>query len=230
MPPFSCEIEGYLYHKSFRECSLDPFGNPADYGERKFNNDWTALLSRVEPDPPRAANSNQSLCGYLDAVPAEQGMRVYIDAAFGRWYDGLVRNLELVREEGKGPGSSSNSIRSANRTLFLCYERLADPRYRVETAKGVLDWLFPASPGVAGTDWDIESLFDDDDDDPDNSNNGEEQELYSGGHSTSHDATVRSDLKAVVEKLDRTTFNGAVATLNAYFGCGGGGARYQRQR
>jgi len=169
---------------------LSPFGKPIDYSFRKFNNDWETLLTRVEPEPPK--EDNQSLCSYLGSVSVYQGMRVYIDVAFGRWYDGLVRNYEL-----------SQLDQDRNRTLMLCYENLANPATQLPTIRRIADWLFP---GPGNSTWNIVEP--------------EKQGEYNGDHSTSHDAAVRQKLRGVIRELDRGVFEGRIASLNDKLGCG----------
>jgi len=204
-------ISGYLYHKSYYECSLDPFGRPIeDYSKAKyvFASDWDRrFLTYTSPEslhPPKAS-ANQSLCDYLATVQLRDGMRTYIDVAFGRWYDQLAQNWELAH--------LSKIIR--DRTMFACYEDLTEHHRRAATAERIVDWLFPVR-----------------DADGNNINKPKKQRLirafqapeeggrYGGGHSTSHDRTLRGELKRVIEELDRNTFNGTIAALNRQFGCG----------
>lgn len=183
---------GYLYHKTGRECWLNPYGEESTiWATRIFSSEWESLLTWITPDPPKS--QNQSLCSYLQSTNVEQGMRVYIDVAFGRWYHSVVTNWEFAHDA---------SQQDNNRTLFLCYEHLADPNTHVGTMHQILNWLFP---GGNNNNWEI--------DEP-------EHKEYSGRHSTSHDLTRRTKLKAVIQLVDRKDLGGKIATLNDQFGCG----------
>jgi len=181
-------LKGYLYHKSGHECYLDPYGNPANYSHRKFNTRWEEFLSwETNLNPPRR---NRTVCEYLQDESVEDGMRVYIDVAFGQWYGKLVKNWELA-----------NKAEDRNRTLFLCYEDLVNPRMQSRTMRQVYDWLFPGGQNRLRKRRRLE---------------------YAGGHATSHDAELRSDLKEVIKKLDATIFGNIVASMDETFGCGQG--------
>lgn len=169
---------------------MSPFGKPIDYSWRILNNDWETLLTVVQPNPPKT--KHQSLCDYLRDNNVEDGMRVYIDAAFGRWYHGLEKNYEL-----------SQFPKDKNRTFFLCYERLANPQTKVDSTNKILNWLYPNKDGKTWNDPGPES----------------QNEVYNGDHSTSHDTALREELKSVVRKLDQLDFGGRIANLNDQFGC-----------
>jgi len=193
-------ISGWLYHKGGRECETDAYGKSSDIlASRTFNNNWETLMTTIRPDPPRR---NRSLCAYLQEESVRDGMRVYIDVAFGRWYQGLVDNWEIAQ-----------TLQDKNRTLFVCYEKLTDRETYVKTASQILDWLFPSYATNGASDWDI--------DEP-------EEEEYRGKHSTSHDVIRRKKLKSVVELVDRSDFGGRIANLNKLFGCGDGERQKQQ--
>lgn len=187
-------------HKTGRECWLDPYGNPSTiWASRVLSRDWEKLLTWIKKPFYPAKNESQSLCSYLQNTNVEHGMRIYIDVAFGRWYHDVVTNWDYVHNTNQHDN---------NRTLFLCYEHLADPNTRVQTMHQLLDWLFPG--GVGGGDnnnnkW----VFDE-----------PEHDKYSGKHSTSHDMIRRTKLKAVIELVDRKDFGGRIAALNEQFRCG----------
>ena len=188
LTPSSLSLKGYLYHKSGRECYLDPYGNPANYSHRKFNTRWEKFLSwETNLNPPRR---NRTVCEYLQDESVEDGMRVYIDVAFGQWYSRLVKNWQLA-----------NSAEDRNRTLFLCYEDLVNPRMQSKTMRQLYKWLFPGGQ---------------------NSLRKWRRLEYVGGHATSHDAELRSDLKEVIKKLDATIFDNIIASMDEELGCGQG--------
>jgi hypothetical protein len=203
-------VSGYLYHKSGRECWLDPFGKPlgtapaavalnnstrtpSPYGANYFmNGDWEKYLSLSELDPPKRG---RSLCTYLNDESTLNGMRVYVHVAFGRWYNGIVRTLELV-EKSESPDDP--------KTLLVCYEELLDPDSMIYTLRRMLEWLYPGGGNVPA--FDITTAA-----------KSEEKE----GHSTSSNTQTRSELESIVAWLDENAFNDRVASLQQKLGCSG---------
>lgn len=136
-------ISGYLYHKSGRECSLDPYGNPFNYSDTRFmNTDWERYMSRTKLSPSK---NGRDLCRYLSEVSLYDGMRTYIDVAFGRWYDGIERTLNLAAKE-----------QNTQKTLFMCYEQLSDPDSIKYVVRRMVEWMFPAGNAPA---WDLGSIL-----------------------------------------------------------------------
>ncbi|GKY99790.1 hypothetical protein MPSEU_000932800 [Mayamaea pseudoterrestris] len=207
-------VSGYLYHQSGRECSLDAFGVPlreqfginstayvsnmstASSKRSRFfmSSDWEKYMNRTALEPSK---QGRDLCTYLQEESVLDGMRVYMDVAFGRWYDGLSDTLDLMQL----PVAST-------KMLFICYEELSDPDATAYTMRRMLEWLYPveigkdALPGY--NDFQHATLAD-----------------KKIGHGTSNGTETRVELKAIVAWLDEHLFNKMVATLQQKHGCPG---------
>jgi len=146
-------------------------------------------MTRTKPDAPTKAR--ESLCAYLKRTNVRQGMRVY-----GRWYNGVVANSELVRQ---------NPSQDNNRTMFLCYEELAHPESHVHMMHRILNFLFPRDETLTQ---------------PRTGRSTSQSRWSTAGHISPPMMRLRMKLKAVVELVDREDFGGMIASLNEQFGCG----------
>ena len=86
-----------------------------------------------------------------------------------------------------------------NRVMMVCFEDLSDPTQQELWFCKIMDWLFPG-----GHEYQMPI---------------QHPHQYSGGHSTSHDATLRSNLTSLVKRLDAQMFDGSLSKLQALFQC-----------
>ena len=210
-------ISGYLYHKSGRECWLDPNGKPylgAGAHFRGFMN-WPSTITFSVPasnqtSTPRVESMNrptgrrwprESLCAVLARTPEAIGMRIYIEFLFRSLYkrDGFLEQLALMQDDET----------FQQRSFVLCFDDLTSPDddLSVGAMQQALDFWFPN-----GTDGPNprEILL----------RNSSSEHANHSGHSTTHDATIRSDLKTIIMTLDCEYYNGQIAFMDLMIPCG----------
>jgi hypothetical protein len=216
-------VSGYLYHKTGRECWLDPDGYPNGKPlSRQFNLYWGAPVkiaqhrhSRFGVIPPR---HNRSLCEYLADETEQDGMKVYVAVALDRWYSGLKEYLERTKMASIVPGSSSLGTRS----YFVCLEDASDPRYQKDWYDAAMDHLYPGSAVDGGGRY--AHPFPQRPVAKAKGNAHNQHAAYHGSHATSHDPDLRQRLTQLVSELDRDVFDGRVSAVDAMIGCAGSGA------
>ena len=188
-------VSGYLYHKSGRECWLDSFGKPvnaslsndSDTPSPYFTNGhWERYVTRTKLEP---AKNGRSLCTYLQDESVLDGLRVYMDVAFGRWYN----NLE------NGVGELGRESLTRDRTLILCYEELSDPDASAFALLQMLEWLYP---GADHTNTGSQTVAVDKED-----------------HSTSSHSQTWQELKDTVAWLDQHLFQDMAGSVQRALGC-----------
>jgi hypothetical protein len=213
-------VSGYLYHKSGRECWLDPDGYPNGKPmSRQFNLYWGAQIRiaqdrhpRFGPFPPK---HNRSLCEYLADEAELDGMKVYVAFALERWYSGLKEYLEQTKTTRTVEGSSFGY-----RFYFVCLEDASDPRYAKDWYDAAMDHLYPGSARDGGGRYahpypqrPVAKA---------KGNAHNQHAAYHGSHATSHDPDLRQRLTRLVSELDRDVFDGRIAAVDAMIGCNGG--------
>jgi hypothetical protein len=226
-------VSGYLYHKSGRECWLDPEGiRPANGGTtRERLRGWeAAVASHLGPSDPDPDPANRSLCRYLADEDEEVGMKVYVAYALARWYRGLVPYLERTRggilyQQGTTPPPSAaaaagnNSNNNNNRSLYVCLEDASDPRRERMVYDAIMDFLYPGgfadgggrhahpfpSKGASSLDeGDAAAVA---------------PRRYDGPHATDRDPTQRRRLAELVTRLDSTLFKNRISLADGLLGC-----------
>jgi hypothetical protein len=215
-------VSGYLYHKTGRECWLDPDGYPnGKPRSRQFNLYWGAPVkiaqhrhSRFGVIPPR---HNRSLCEYLADENEQDGMKVYVAVALERWYSGLEEYLEHTKMARIVPGSSFG-----NRSYFVCLEDASDPRYEKDWYDAAMDHLYPGSAVDGGGRY--AHPFPKRAVAKAKGNAQNQHAAYHGSHATSHDPDLRERLTRLVSELDRDVFDHRIAAVDAMIGCAGSGA------
>ena len=136
--------------------------------------------------------NNRSICTYLKEESLQDGMTAYMDMALFKWYSGILDYWNQVHAMNE----------SANRTMFICFEDLSDPLQQEGLFYEIMDWLYPGGHSFQIP---IEENA---------------HRIYSGGHSTSHDATLRSNLTLLVRRLDAQVFNQSLFQFQQIFECG----------
>lgn len=119
-------------------------------------------------------------------------MNVYIDVAIHKWYSGIQSYWNQIQEMYRDTGTK--------RTMVVCFGDLSDPSKETDLFYEVMDWLFPG-----GHEYTFPTRH---------------PHPYKGGHSTSHNATLRSNLTLLVKQLDAQVFNHSLSKLHALFECG----------
>jgi hypothetical protein len=215
-------VSGYLYHKSGRECWLDPEGAPNHKtGRHQGNMEWVWAVQAAQARHGRFGRyprqRNRSLCQYLADESERNGMKVYVAYALEHWYYGLKSYLQQTKRSGL----------NSSKSYFVCLEDASDPRWEKDWYDATMDHLYPgsaldrggryahpfpkpvvvvvaASSNVSGNDADA---------------------AYHGGHATSHDPDLRQRLTRLVTELDRDVFDGRISSTDKLIGCGGGTAQ-----
>lgn len=187
---FEALISGYLYHKTGRECWLDPHGKPWQSEVDNllhYENYLSGALGQLL-DPP---NRDRSLCEYLANETEAVGMKVYIDWAFSVYYNKVMEHHRFAH--------SSEERRS--KALFVCFEKLTGQEDDLnELLWQAYDLFFPGG----GMKIRIKP----------------KKEQYSGGHATSQDPNLRSQLQGLIDNYDKDLFNGMIAKFQSTFKCG----------
>jgi hypothetical protein len=222
-------VSGYLYHKSGRECWLDPEGNlPANGGTtRERLRGWEASVATwLGPSDPEPAN--RSLCRYLADEDEEVGMKVYVAYALARWYRGLVPYLERTRDGSRllpqgtrphPPSAAGHNNYNNSRSLYVCLEDASDPRRERMVYDSIMDFLYPggfvdgggrhAHPfpqkGASALDEGDAAAA--------------APRRYDGPHATDRDPTQRRRLAELVTRLDNTLFKNRIALTDGLLGC-----------
>jgi hypothetical protein len=196
-------VSGYLYHKAGYECWMDYRGKVR---EENRTNDWDAHLEfHTQNDilyPPR---NNRSLCAYLQQESEEDGMKVIIDIALSWWYKGAIPYYRQAQEQLKQTHE--------HKSLFLCFEHLANPFQQEAIFHDMLQHFFPGqNTSYMNMPLVMKNML-------------LEQQLnhsiYQGEHASTHNVKLRTRLRKLVVRLDRELFDNAVATSNAIFNnCG----------
>ena len=190
-------ISGYLYHKAGKECWLNWFGQPGHDGwllknsdedwERRLRHSNNTLIQRLRWHP----GNGRDLCQFLAEESEEDGLRVYAAWALASYMHPLLdfrhRRLEFERQE------------KLNRTMFLCYEQLANPGSYSSTVFSIYQWLHPSKIPLL--------------------NASNPNLTYQGGHASDHDPQLRIRLRKALATLDTDFFNGAITAGSAEFGC-----------
>lgn len=190
-PIYDSIISGYFYHKTGRECWLDQNGR---LRAKNKTFDWESKLAY----PLLRPRQNRSLCEYLQDESTELGLHAVVDLAMSSWYAGIMPHYELVRQMEERD--------EAARTIYICFEQLANPTTQQATMDYILDWLYPGGEHKHST------------------AKRRRQEVssscrYHGGHSTFVNETERTYLKHVVRQYDEQLFNGLGANVTKLFGC-----------
>ena len=107
---YSSLVSGYLYHRSGRECWLDPDGRPGHVPREPFEVDWDSHLVHPLPIP----RHNRSLCVYLATKidrPRSSGLyRVGV-------YGALPQNTVTLRLVARAPRLEESNDGSVFRKL-----------------------------------------------------------------------------------------------------------------
>ena len=127
-------VSGYHFHKSGRDCWLDPGGNPGHQGWL-FNNtreNWEQrLLNKTHRWWP--PGNGRDLCRYLNEESEEVGLKVYAAWAMNSFMNPL---LDFRRRR-----QAAEDQRGWNHTIFLCYENILD--MEPSSATNLYSWFFP---------------------------------------------------------------------------------------
>jgi len=185
-------VSGYQYHRSGRECTLNPEGGDDDVLIDRHINRWDRFVG-YKLDPPR---DGRSLCQYLADEAEIVGMRAYLHWVFrvhyfdmfGRW--ALAQELPDVRD----------------RIQTVCYEDLTS-RSRDQRVEGMIDFLYGGNENHSH-----HMPFDPSGLRPAGAS-------YEGGHSTSHEPLVRQHLRDVVAEIDQEYYNGDISWLDSILPC-----------
>lgn len=180
---YDAAVSGYLYHQN-GYCWYDKLENgtrvPTSFDENiNFEGDWTPQAGR-------------DLCQYLREEPTEMGIRVYIDFALSKYYNGIMDYWDERQQrldEGHEP-----------QIKLVCFEDLSDPSKQVAVWHEMMDWMYP---GGHSYQFPLPPP----------------EEEYDGNHATDHDPELRTQLRSVVEQLDRDVFEGTLGTFVEMFGC-----------
>jgi hypothetical protein len=191
-------ISGYLYHKAGKECWLDLYGKPEQGGWLLNNTEehWELRLlhhnlTTFQNRPWRPGNG-RDLCRYLAEESEEEGLRVYTTWALVSFINPLLQfrrqRLGFERREKR------------NRTMFVCYEQLVNPKTHSSTAFSIYRWLYPNKMPT----FNISS--------PNNT--------YQGGHASDANPVLRARLHEILSKIDLEFFNFTIRKGSTEFGCG----------
>ena len=232
-------MSGYLYHKTGRECWLDPNGNyPAQryYRYQTINKDWGAALDTLSPqniDPPI---DGRSLCAYLNQTSVESGLKVYIDLIWSTQYKKIVMNYHYAYQKQQAANNNDNDQEQGedgNRTLFLCYEKFVESRDAMVQLS--LQHFYPSEKyggGKVQPQRQRQLLTSQQGADviakqpqPERSSRRLRLEAASsalpdaGGHATSHDPELRQRLRQLIEQFDTQIFGGRIADAQSKLNC-----------
>jgi hypothetical protein len=218
-------VSGYLYHKSGRECWLDPEGIlPADGGTtRERLRGWeAAVASHLGPSDPEPAN--RSLCRYLADEAEEVGMKVYVAYALARWYRGLVPYLERTRDgirllpQGTASSAAGNNSNNNSRSLYVCLEDASDPRRERKVYDSMMEFLFPGGSQDGGGRH-AHPFPSKEASAHDEGDAAIIHKRYDGPHATDRDPEQRRRLAELVTRLDNTSFQNRIALTDGLLGC-----------
>jgi len=193
-------VGGYRAHFSQRECKR---GIWRKQSKRLKSDDPDRLMWNpgYVLDPPRAG---RSLCEYIASVPAEAGMRAYIDFAFRSQYVvtlshwAMSRGLPEVRERTLAVCAEDFAATSATRSE--AYKRIQDFMYNGTDHK---QYYREKIPGVAGG---FVASFARSEEEPDPDEDEKSQNR-------------RHALDQVVRAVDAKYFNGDIAWLDSILPC-----------
>jgi hypothetical protein len=215
-------VSGYLYHKSGRECWLDPEGAPNHKtGRRQGNMEWVwavqAAQARHGRFGPYPRQRNRSLCQYLADESERNGMKVYVAYALEHWYSGLKSYLRQTKRSGL----------NSSKSYYVCLEDASDPRWEKAWYDATMDHLYPGSAFDGGGRYAhpfpkpvvVAAAA------ASSVNASEPDAAYHGGHATSHDPELRHRLVRLVKELDRDVFDRRITSIDNLIGCGGGTAQ-----
>jgi hypothetical protein len=213
-------VSGYLYHRTGRECWLDPEGVPNNKtGRRQGNMEWVwavqAAQARHGRFGPYPRQRNRSLCQYLADESERDGMKVYVAYALEHWYYGLKAYMRRTKRSGL----------NSSKSYFVCLEDASDPRWEKAWYDATMDHLYPGSASDRGGRYQhpfpkpvlvvVATSV----------NASEPDAAYHGGHATSHDPELRQRLVRLVKELDRDVFDRRITAIDKLIGCGGGTAQ-----
>jgi len=198
---------GYLYHKKGKECHVAPNRDdrpwPAMANNLHYFWEYTTAIT-APIDPP---HNNRSLCVYLANETMVDGLKIYIDWVFNVYYDAIDEWMT----EGKNNSNNSGSDGTAKATnrLHVCFDDITSPEHDLDVLDEIKDHFFPMGdvPNYTGK-----------------RTAGVTKkgvtEAYTGGHSTSHDPTLRAEIRKITEELDRKVFGGELAAFQKRYPCG----------
>lgn len=208
-------VSGYLYHRTGRECHLDPKGRPTPPAYQKgalFNRDWGRyfLTLRADQYPPDPPIHDRSFCDYLAQVPEEAGMRVLIEVFFKRWYNDLLENVDYA----------NNQIElDLHRTHLLCYADLLRDRQGVMN-RG-MEFLFPQPFSADNKEPSTQEQPSEDENEANKYKGVNEDNRHRKLATSLTDSDPDRDarLRQLIQKLDREVFDNLVANAQAKLNC-----------
>jgi hypothetical protein len=234
---------GYLYHKAGHECHRHPHNasRPWPAGWPKIENlhRFWEYTTTVKDEQIVPAHAQRSLCTYLASETMRDGLRVYMDWAFSVYYQSVEQVMDVApitawqttttkskndtSEVDDNPAAAvsnmlhKNTVSKRNElvltyphppkhdptrsTIFVCMEDLTHHERDQTTVQDIMLHLFP-NLNIPYGGWRPGA------------------QIYTGGHSTSHDPSLRHTLRKLTMELDTTDFGGRVATLQALLRCG----------
>jgi len=129
---FDALVSGYLYHRSGRECWLNPYGRP---WKQERNLPWDKKLISDPITHPFAPRNGRSICRYIVEESEEDGMQAYMDWGLSTFYKEVeeywVQGQQNVTQDGEP------------RVMRICYENLVNPSTAENTFNQMADFLFP---------------------------------------------------------------------------------------
>lgn len=188
-------VSGFLYHRSGRECWLDINGRPYrdDAAIKLYVIPWEDSIRAGRFNLTYPPGKGRNLCEYLAQENEKDGMAVYIATGLNSWYLPLNEYFEEEKRREDRDGFPKSK--------FFCYEDASDPERKEGVFNDMIDWLFPSGHNFTYS-------------------AAQSNATYVGGHSTSHDTTLRDSLRNLVERLDEEVFQHALATIQANILCG----------
>ena len=184
---FSTIVSGYLYHKKGHECWLDAFGRPSNVST--IDTRWWETIRTTMPFPIR---KKRSLCRYLADESDEHGLHLYTHMSHHFWFKHIAAQHAY-----------SQSADDGNRTMFLCFDRLASNDTQGISVQQMVAHLWPGGLNFRSS----SALVD----------NGN----YAGAHSTKDVAQdTKASLRDTAVRLDLQYYAGEIASINALLDCG----------
>lgn len=185
---FDAIVSGFLYHQTGHECWIS-FNGYSVSPSRQKNFNWEHYITyHTVSYPPR---NGRSICQYLVDESLQDAMRVYIDVALSKWYDGVAPYFEeLARRRAVD--------QTVERTWVVCFEDYTNASIKEALFQESMDFLYPG-----GHRFQIPV----------------EPEAYDGAHSTSHDPETRQILLDLVHEMDESIFDHALERLNRFHQC-----------
>lgn len=189
-------ISGYLYHKSGRECWLDWWGQQG-WDPNLFPSYHTKRWMRYIDLSSQKTKIYDTLCHCLSNSTEEDGLRIYIDWVFHAFY---AKTFQFWALSSSSSWSSCESIEKRVRTY--CFEDLASKQ--TSSIESMIDFLTMTDSNST------RRLRDE---------TQPEKQDYDGGHSTSHNKSLRRRLRAKIIAIDHEYYNDDIKWLHSVLPC-----------